>query len=143
MQLYRQHATARLFEAANRLAEENTGLWRCLYLRLSGQDAPSASLRRHFVERSIDEALADVDGAVYCCEDGDIFILFRGELRSVAQRLSLYFDEVKPDMKSGQPGDELFTVLDLGLYWQLFYNLCHAKFRKLLRPLPAKTGLPA
>lgn len=130
MQLCNRNASAALFEKAQFLAEENTGLWRCLYVRLSGANTPSESLRKNFIERSINEALADMEGQVFCCEDGDIFILFHGELRPIAQRLSHYFDEVKPDMQTGQPKGELFTVLDLGIYWQLFYDLCRAKFYK-------------
>jgi hypothetical protein len=133
MQIIKRHAGAKLFDRACLLGHENTDIWRCLYIRLAAQGPLSQSLRINFVERSIEEALADLEGQVFFCEDGDIFILFKGAVRPVAARLSLYFDEVKPEMDTAQPSDELFTFLDLGMYWQVFMDLCRAKYIKTHR----------
>ncbi len=130
MKTLNRNAAAMLFEKARELGDESHSSWRCIYINLSAYRLRhSHMLLKHFVGRAITELLADADGYVYMCNDGDIFILFQGALKPIVNKLGEHFGDLSMG-DDGQPADSAFTILDLSRDWQVFFNLCAAKSRQ-------------
>lgn len=127
MKIHNHNATHFLFEKAKSLAQFHDS-WRCIYFNFSDQkDQYSDGLRTHFVVKIIKELLADDDGNIYLCDDGDIFILFQGAVKPIIAKLGEHFEGLKSERVFIQPEDNLFTVFDFSQHWQIFFNLCKAK----------------
>lgn len=128
MQIIRQHASALLFEKVRALGEQRHASWRCIYFNFaSRQDHYSPGVRNNFVVRALADLLAHKDGFIYLCEDGDIFILFQGNFKSVAGKLSSQFGDLDPERLMQQEEDRLLTVFDLSQHWQFLHNVCRNK----------------
>ncbi len=135
MKVYSENAESLLFERVKELHRLPHNSWRCIYFNLSGQrSAVSSDVRAHFIVSAVTEMLADDDGYIYLCDDGDIFVLFKGALTPIVRKLASRFDGIRPERLWEQPDDRLFTIFDLSRYWQIFYKLCQAKF---IRAVPA------
>ena len=127
MKILDRNAAEQLFEKVKSLAQQPHNSWRCIYLNLDKQERLNAGRRAQFVVPTLVALLADADGYIYLCDDGDIFILFQGPLKSVMAKLSGHFADLKPRPLWEQPADSPFTIFDLSKYWQVFFNLCQAK----------------
>jgi hypothetical protein len=136
MKLIHINAASILFEKVESLEEEDARhSWRCVYLRLSDkQERFNRELRTHFVNRAIVEMLAGDDGYIYFCDDGDIFILFEGALKPLAEKLSHHFGDLDPEQLRGEAESGMFTFFDLSKHWQGFYNVCRQKAHRILPP---------
>ena len=133
MKIVNSHAEAHLYEKVESLSQEPHDSWRCIYLKLSDEKGRyNNELRTHFVVRTLTDVLAETDGFIYLCEDGDIFILFQGNLRAVVSKLSLHFGDLAPEQLRGRPKDNPFSIFDLGKHWQGFYHLCESKYLNTL-----------
>lgn len=132
MKLLDHKAATQLFKHVQALEESPHDIWRCIYLNLASKKAQcNPELRAHFVVETIEEELLDTDGEIYICDDGDIFILFKGALRPIVTKLGNRIKDFRPELLWQQPHDELFTIFDLSQYWALFFRLCKAKYRRL------------
>jgi acylphosphatase len=127
MKFVNDHAAFKLFEKVKSLAEEPHDSWRSIHIPLSGKGEYSAGLRRYFIMRPLNELLADMDGYIYVCDDGDIFILFQGKVTAILDLLDDHFGDVKTD-------PALFSVFDLGRYWEEFFDLCATKAQQAMIP---------
>jgi acylphosphatase len=130
MKIFSQNAAILLFNKMESLRQKPRESWRSVYLKLPDkQTRHNNDLRTHFIVNAISELLADMDGYVYLCDDGDIFILFQGASRPILARLSRHFGDLDPQQLRGQPQSSLFSIFDLGKHWEGFYKLCEAKYR--------------
>lgn len=128
MKTYDSDAGNRLFGKIKAFGAAYHTSWRCIYLQLSEHpQLYNRMVHQHFVVRTITDALADIEGEVYVCDDGDVFVLFKGALRPVMIRLGGHFHGIMPDKAGRQPEDSLFTIFDLGKHWQVFFVLCKSK----------------
>jgi hypothetical protein len=127
MNILDHNAAKHLFEKVKSLAQQPHNSWRCIYLNLDKQDRFNAGRQGQFVVGTLVNLLADADGYIYLCDDGDIFILFQGPMKQVMNKLSGYFSDLKPRSLYEAPADSLCTIFDLSKYWQVFFNLCKAK----------------
>jgi hypothetical protein len=135
MKLLDHKAATHLFKHVQELEESSHDIWRCIYLNLASKKAKcNPELRAHFVVDYLEEELVDADGEIFICDDGDIFILFKGALRPIVTRLGSHIKDFKPELLWEQPRDELFTIFDLSKYWALFFRLCKAKYQQLDAP---------
>ena len=134
MKILDRNAGEQLFEKAKSLAQQPHNSWRCIYLNLDRDQRLNAGRRARFVIPTLTALLENVDGYIYLCDDGDIFILFQGAVRPVMARLSSHFADLKPWPLWEEPSNGPFTVFDLSRYWPAFFNLCQAKS---LRVAPA------
>jgi|GEM_PF-2444968 len=131
MKILEHKAAHVLFEQVKYLDDHPHDIWRCIYLNLSNKKSKfNQELREHFVMDNVEKLLEDVDGEVYLCEDGDVFILFKGALSPVVKKLGAHFKGLLPEPLWQQPSDDMYTIFDLSKYWKLFFNLCRAKERK-------------
>ena len=128
MKILDSNAAEQLFKKAQSLATQPHNSWRCIYLNLDKEQRLNAGRQARFVVPTLISLMADVDGYIYLCDDGDIFILFQGPVKPIVTRLS-HFEELKPKSLSlwDHPKNGPLTVFDLSRYWQPFFNLCHAK----------------
>lgn len=137
MKTFSLNAMERLYKKVKWLDQQPHSTWRCIYINLSSTDGRhNLTLREHFLEAALIELLSEHDGSMYFCEDGDIFILFQGQLKPVLKKLVGHFDGLLADQSGKQPVDELFTIFDLGKYWELFHTLCKAKYIKAIALSP-------
>ena len=129
MKISSHNASAMLYEKAKSLGRDNHDSWRCIYLNMSDRPARyNDSLHRHFVVKALEDLLEDLDGHVYICEDGDIFILFQWAIRPIVRRLGSHFSELAPMPFTQDPGDNTFSIFDLSRHWGVFFRLCQAKY---------------
>lgn len=127
MKILHRNANAQLFEKAHSLEGAHNS-WRSIHLHMaSKRERYSQMLRTYFIVRGLTETLADNDGYIYLCNDGDIFILFQGALRPVLAKLSHYFGDIDLSQAVEKPQNSFFTIFDLSKDWQEFLNLCFAK----------------
>ncbi len=127
MKVLSRNAASLMFEKVKSLGKHHNS-WRSIYLNLSGKpERLSRMLHTNFIVKAITSLLADDDGYIYLCDDGDIFILFQGAVRPVIARLSNHFAGLKPEQGWERPGDDLFTIFDLSTQWRPFLGLCKAK----------------
>jgi len=123
------NAVTLLFEKLESLGKQRHDSWKCIYLDLASRyKGVHSSLHTNFIIRGIHSSLAGDEGTVYLCEDGDIFILFRGPLKPIVHKLSQHFADLNPAKIRERNKDSLFTLFDLGSHWQEFYELCDAKY---------------
>lgn len=128
MKTYDSDAGNRLFGKIKAFGAAYHNSWRCIYIQFSEHpQLYNRTVHTHFVVRTIADALADLEGEVYVCDDGDVFILFKGLLRPVMIRLGGHFHGIMPDRAGRQPEDSLFTIFDLGRHWPVFFALCKSK----------------
>ncbi len=141
MQVLERNAAAILFEKASDLNHKPHNSWRCIYIALSAhRTRHNHGLLANFVGKAVRELLADAEGYIYLCQDGDIFILFQGTLKSVTAKLGEHFSDMQLD-ETGQPENTIFTILDLSRDWEVFFKLCRAKSRQQV-PLWAEDPMP-
>lgn len=142
MQIIQKNAHAVLFERATHLGQEPHNSWRCIYINLSSyrlrQNRP---LLMHFFGKAVSQLLTEAEGHIFMCRDGDIFILFQGQAKPLIDKLGEHFEGMQLG-DDGQPKDPMYTILDLGRDWNVFYHLCLSKSRQLApfweQPAPAK-----
>jgi len=134
MKLIHINAANILFEKVESLEEEDARhSWKCVYLRLSDkQERFNRELRTHFVNRAVVELMARDEGYIYFCDDGDIFILFEGALKPLAEKLSSHFGDLDPEQLRGEAESGMFSFFDLSKHWQGFYNVCREKAHRIL-----------
>lgn len=132
MKLLAHNGIIQLFEKVRSLEEEPHDSWRCIHISLSDQGKYNAALRTYFFVKPITELLADHDGFIYVCEDGDIFILFQGLLQPVLDGLNEHFADMQAERSKEAQAKSLFTVFDLSRYWREFFRLCETKSRQVI-----------
>ncbi len=129
MNIVHQNAAARLLEKVKSLEPSPMSSWRCIHVNLADKpERYNHGLRAHFVAKTLIDRLADFDGYLFLCEDGDIFILFQGQVKSIVGKLSKDFIDITPDITD----DHRFKVYDLSNGWKILYDLCRAKARTVL-----------
>jgi hypothetical protein len=133
MKVTSHNANILLFDKIESINSEDHHNWRCIQLAFSDKKGRySASLRAHFVVKTIVSTLEGMEGNIYLCEDGDIFILFQGIAKPVITKLSAHFADLVPDQEEGKAG-ELFTIFDLSKGWKNFYGICYDKYHLAMR----------
>jgi len=131
MKIFHQHATLFLLEKIHSIRYFHSS-WRCIYLQLSGKkERYNRSMRTHFILKGFSELLADDEGYVYLCDDGDIIILFQGRTNPILNKLASYFADIDPIYTAKSFG-QFFTTYDLSKDWAVFSHLC------LIKSLDAK-----
>lgn len=89
--------------------------------------------RSEFQMRIAANILNDVfrgeDGYIFICNDGDIFVLYRGGDRkmiekSIFQMRYLFIDDPLASNEDGSAGEDFSTLYDLTFQWRSFYKLC-------------------
>jgi hypothetical protein len=137
MKILKHDSDSILYEKVKSLRSERTDIWRCIHISLAEQMADKPD-HIHFSGRIASQLLANDDGYIFLCDDGDIFILFKGALMPVLRRLSVYFEDFHPDRIAKARN---ITVFDLGQNWKPFFELCRSRaYRENVRPgkpLPA------
>ena len=129
MKLFYRNAAATLFEKVHSLSDYHNS-WRCIHLKLSRKrERYNQQLLIYFVIKGIAEILANDDGYIYLCRDGDIFILFQGLMGPVLDKLGDHFADIDPDNAPDEAGSRFMTIYDLSRDWNLFFNLCYTKSR--------------
>lgn len=127
MKLINRDAEKHLLEKANSISP-NPQNWRCIYINFAGQEEQySDGLRTYVVTNIIKDMLDDDEGYIYLCEDGDVFILFRGQVGPILDKLGEQFRDLGKSEGAAHPEDEIYSVLDLSKYWQVFITLCRSK----------------
>lgn len=130
MKVINQNADNQLFSKAKSI-EERHDSWRCIYMNLARKRRIySRALIQHFFTTPLVQQLADVEGTIYVCEDGDIFVLFQGNAKAVTSRLAAHF--------SDQDEDNPFVLLDLSVYWDEFITLCKPRPRHISSRAPVR-----
>jgi hypothetical protein len=125
MKIHTRNTESILYEKVKSLRSERPDVWRCIHLEhATGTERP---YQAHFSGRITSDLLADEDGYIYLCDDGDVFILFKGALMPILRKLSVYFEDFRPDRIREA---DYITVFDLGMSWQPFFELCKGKFHK-------------
>lgn len=133
MNILYQNATERLLEKIKSLGMGPCGSWRCIHIHLSDKpERYNHGLRAHFVARGLIDRLADADGYMYLCDDGDIFLLFQGPVKPVVTKLSEHFDDIAPDLSNERSQESRFAVYDLGIEWEPLYLLCYDRAQDAL-----------
>lgn len=128
MKILNQNATMLLLEKVKSLGPNPASSWRCIHVHLSDKpEKYNLPMRSHFVAKTLIERLADLDGYLFLCDDGDIFILFQGPLKWVIGRLDSHFDEFNGDFTNAQPEDSRFTIYDLSAGWHSLLRICQHK----------------
>ena len=136
MRTFDHHAAILLFDKAKTLGPRANNSWRCIYIKMSDLDARrNHNLREQFIVPTINRLLADHEGYIYLCDDGDIFILFQGALRPIMNKLAEHFKDLKADCIAQVTAGNVFTVFDLSRYGQEFFNLCKAKYLQAMTAL--------
>ena len=129
MKTITRNAILQLFEKAEELSQEPHESWRCIYLSFSKSQRPrNPALHVNFVVRGICDLLAEQEGNIYLCDDGDIFILFQGAFRPVLGKLANHFGDIDPTQLQDPSQDSLFSVFDLIKDWKIFFGLCETKY---------------
>ena len=59
-----------------------------------------------------------------------MFILFQGKVQPILDKLGEQFAGLAGSHGALQPEDELYTLFDLDLHWQIFFALCTAKMKQ-------------
>lgn len=127
MKLINRDAGKHLLDKANSISP-NPQNWRCIYINFAGQkEQYSDGLRTYVVTNIIKDMLEDDDGYIYLCDDGDVFILFRGQVGPILEKLGEQFRDLGKSEGAAHPEEEIYSVLDLSKYWQVFITLCRSK----------------
>lgn len=122
MKIFRRNTESILYEKVKSLRTERSHVWRCIHIELRyNKERPE---KLHFTGRVACELLANEDGFIFLCNDGDIFILFKGALRPILRRLSVYFEDFHPDSIRHASN---INVFDLGHDWETFFELCRRR----------------
>jgi hypothetical protein len=138
MKLLNYNAATHLFERVKSLENEPHDSWKAIHICLAGKGEYTSALRMHFFVQPLRDMLVDKEGYIYVMEDGDIFILFQGQLKPVMEMLHTRFADIKDDVEEG-----LFTVYDLSRYWQLFYDLCEHQVKTVMQSHLQQAHRPA
>ena len=126
MKIHTRNTESIMFEKVKSLRSERPDIWRCIHMEHATM-AERPNQQPHFSGRIISDLLSEEDGYIYLCDDGDVFILFKGALMPILRKLSVYFEDFKPDRVREA---DYITVFDLGMSWQPFFELCKGKLLK-------------
>lgn len=122
MKIHRRNSESILYEKVRSLHGERLAVWRCIHIERP--DGSERAHQAHYTGRIACDTLSGDDGYIYLCEDGHIFILFKGALTPVLRKLSNYFKDFHPRHIDNA---QYITVFDLGLDWQVFFELCRRR----------------
>lgn len=140
MNLITRDAERLLLEKANSIASHPQN-WRCIYINFSTQkEQYSEGLRSHVVTNIIKDMLEGDDGYIYLCEDGDVFIIFRGQVTPIIEKLGEQIRDLGKQNGTPHPEEDIYSVLDLSKFWTVFYTLCKNKAAQVA---PALKAVPA
>ncbi len=138
MKILKSNTETILYEKAKSLRSERLDIWRCIHIEASdtADSTRTTPNHAHFTGRITSDLLSNEDGYIYLCDDGDIFILFKGALTPILRKLSVYFEDFRPDrVMSAQH----ITVFDLGQNWDPFFDLCKTRaFNAANSDIPAR-----
>lgn len=127
MRIIHRNASALLFEKVSALGQMHHS-WRCIYINLAGRRMRHREmLHTYFIIKGIADILADDEGYVYLCKDGDIFILFQGLVRPILGKLAAHFGDLEPGAALERKEDAPFLLYDLSKDWRVFLSLCRTK----------------
>jgi acylphosphatase len=133
MKTVTRNAVFQLYEKTETLGQQPHDSWRCIYLKLSDkQERYNHELRTNFIARAITDLLSNIDGYIYFCDDGDIFILFQGTMKKVVEKLSTHFADINPQQLRGQASNSIFSLFDLSKHWQGFHQVCETKYLRMI-----------
>jgi hypothetical protein len=128
MKMVNKYAEVQLFTKADALSQQFHETWRCIHINLAGKkNRVNAGARKNFVTGALNELLSSKDGTIYVCDDGDVFVLFQGQLSPVMKILSGHFGELEASAQHPQAATGPFTVFDLSRQFQEFFTLCENK----------------
>ncbi|MFW0777498.1 MAG: hypothetical protein ACN2B6_07255 [Rickettsiales bacterium] len=127
MKIFHRNATALLLEKASSISERPNS-WRCIHLTLSEENTQyNQALLTCFMARGLSRVLAEDDGYIYLCSDGDIFILFQGAVKPILKRLADRFADIDLGYGNANDEDSFFTIYDLSTAWSDFFGVCYLK----------------
>ncbi len=133
MKVLYNNAVMQLFEKAEVLSQEPHDSWRCVYVKLSSShEKRNHALYSNFIVGAIKSLLIKIEGYIYLCDDGDIFILFQGALKPIIKKLSSHFGDLDEQNMEGYPRNNPFILFDLSKHWDDFYYLCETKYLRAL-----------
>jgi len=126
MKIFDHHATLFLLEKLNSIRYFHSS-WRSIHLQMSGKkERYNRTMRIHFILKGFQNLLAEDEGYVYLCEDGDIIILFEGRVTPMIKKLARYFGDLDAEYGSDTL-DHFFRTYDLSKDWGAFSHMCHIK----------------
>lgn len=99
--------------------------FRCLqfsFSRLGKSDTDE--IRTKVAINMIRDAVPELDGKVFVCADNDIFIIFRGNAKSIGEKLIPAMNKLAGD---GDEDKNISQLFDLSSYWQDIFNICRDK----------------
>ncbi len=124
MHITTHDTTSNLCNKLNMLKEDREH-WRCIHLKLSALPLAQNPHRwSSFLVKELTHKLAEFEGAIYACEDADIFILFQGRAQPILAKLADHFVDINT---SGKRSGGLYYVYDLSKEWLFLFFLAHRK----------------
>ena len=130
MKLFSRNAEKLLNEKVASIADSHDS-WRCIYINLcNGNNELDKSLRTAIVTSIIKDLMGPDEGSIYLCDDGDVFVLFQGQVTPVLARLGSHLGNLKLGADAAYSEDEQYTVFDLSKHWDTFKVTCAGKMVK-------------
>jgi len=142
MKIVNQNATAALFEKAEELNHRSTEGWKCIYFKVPDAQERQAHAMPQFDASVVTHMLARMRGVVYLCDNGEIFILYRGAYHSLTTRLSMYLWTFYSDWDADRANHQLFSLFDLSAQWSSFYRFCEKRYMDALAASETQGTLP-
>lgn len=123
---------AKLVEMADVIRDEANS-WRGLHFRFSRLlDHYRSDYQLKIAVNLITDLLKELDGSVFICADGDIFVVAKGAGRALLDKVVfqlryLFMDDPLAYNAEGQENAEFCALYDLSVDWQDFANACRKK----------------
>lgn len=128
MKIVTKNAEAHLFEQVELLNNQAREGWQCIYFKVPEKPTHNSSMGLTFDIRHVGELLEKSKGNIYLCNNGDVFIIFRGMLKPIHVKLARYFWCLDASHVNWQPGHNLFTIIDFIKEWDSFYSRCETLY---------------
>ena len=134
MEIIHRNATSALFRKAEELSQKPREAWKCIYFKLPATEERLAHCLPAFNADVLSHIFARTVGFGYFCENGEVFVLFKGSYHSLNARLSAYLETLYPS-RMETPVQTHFSLFDLSRDWSSFYLLCEKRYIGVLAAL--------
>ena len=130
MKLVNQESEMLLFEKIEALRYQPHESWRAAYFKLSDKfhTTEQKKLGAEFIINTMGNSLKEINGTIYQCDNGDIFMLFQWSLKNIENTFASYFRYLAPKHLKLWPADSILFAFDLRKDWERFYTICEANY---------------
>jgi hypothetical protein len=132
MKVVSLNAIASLYEKAEELSHQPGEGWKCIYFKIPRDEERQAYSLPHFDAGIITHMLAKTKGCLYLCDNGEIFILYKGTHASVQTRLSMYLWALYPEPMNVRTNHHLYSLFDLSKQRAAFHAFCEKRYIEAL-----------